>query len=162
ARGSARDTSRPSLCEHLLGLLNSADELVNFLGAVIDVKAGSGGSSNAQAVHEGLRTVVSRADRDPFAVDQRGQVVGMDVRQRKRDGAPVQLGVTRPVYSDTGNFLKLLHRVVDEGPFVPSNVVHPELAEVIHGGPEPDAFCDAGRAGLELPGQVVPARLGEL
>ena len=106
--------------------------------------------------------MVTGPHRDPFPVDQRRQVVGMDVGQRERDGPPVQLGIARPIERDAGDILQPLHRVIDQRALVGAHRVHAEAVEVIDRGPEPNAFSNAGSPGLELPGQVVPAGFVEL
>ena len=106
--------------------------------------------------------MVPGPNRDPLSIDQRGQVMGMDVGQRERDRSAVDLGVARPVDGDPWHVLQFLHGVADQGALVRPDGVHPELGQVIDRRSQADAFRHTGCPRLELPGQVVPGRLGEL
>src|SRR5437899_7284143 len=73
----------------------------------------------------------------------------------------MDLRVPRAVDGDAGDLLQFFHRVVDQRPLVGANPIHAELGEVVDGRAEANALGDARRAGLELPGEVVPGRLVE-
>ena len=62
------------------------------------------------ALHQRLRAVVAGADGDALAVEQRGQVVGVDLAQREGDHAAAPLG-RRPVDGEIGNRAEPLQRV---------------------------------------------------
>src|ERR1700719_1549787 len=101
------------------------------------------------------------AYRDALAIDERRQVMGVNVGNREEDRAAVDLRVSRAVDDDTRNLLEFLERVVHQGPLVGSNLVHAEILEVVDRRTQADAFGHTGGAGLELPREVVPARLVE-
>ena len=55
-----------------------------------------------------------------------------------------------------------LERVGDELALVRADGVHPERREVLGRDPQTDRVGDGGRAGLELPGDVVPVAASEV
>src|SRR5207245_3552113 len=93
---------------------------------------------------------------------ERRQVMGMDVGDRERDGAAVDLRVARAVDDDAGDLLEFLQRVVDQRPLMRPNLVHPEILEIVDRRAQADSLGHARRPGFELPWKVVPAGLVEL
>ena len=108
------------------------------------------------------RAVVAGPDADPRAVEDLGDVVGMDARQVERDHPAAQLG-GRAVQLDAGHVApQRLERVRDQVALVVADAVHPELVQVLGRDAQPDRGGDVRRARLELPGDVVelgPAQL---
>jgi hypothetical protein len=66
---------------------DSLDQPSQVLLSIVQVERGSSGSRYAESPHQRLAAVVARADRNAFVIEDGGEVVGMDVGQRKRDHA---------------------------------------------------------------------------
>src|SRR5438034_7217390 len=96
------------------------------------------------------------AHRDPLRVEQRGHVVGMELRYREGDHRSPVRGRRRSVHLHPWNGRKSLERLSGERPPVLRDALHPELLEVLDRGGEPDRFGDRRGSGLEAPRQVVP------
>jgi Zn-dependent alcohol dehydrogenase len=58
---------------------------------IVDVVAGAGSGRQLEASVKGLSAVKASAYADAVLVQNRGDIVGMDTVQRKRDGAPTLL-----------------------------------------------------------------------
>src|SRR5437763_6128045 len=105
--------------------------------------------------------MVTVTDLYPLAVDQVIEILWVDVGNREQNRASMELGVTRAVDGDTGDLLRLFHRIIDQSPRMGPYPIHAELGQVVDGRTQADPFGDARRAGLELPREVVPCRLVE-
>ena len=56
--------------EEATGLADAVEQAVDLLGRVVEVGTRPGQGRDAQHVHERLRTVVPRTDRDPVRIEQ--------------------------------------------------------------------------------------------
>src|ERR1041385_9159556 len=122
--------------EQLARLPQRRDERVDVVDVVIDVKRRARGRRNAKAPHQRLRAVVPGADADAVAIQNRGEIVRMDVAVREWNdpravvagavhGNPLDL--TESLYGDPGELLLVL-----------CNAVEAELLEIRDRRAEPD------------------------
>ena len=77
--------------------MEALDQAVDLLAGRVDAEAGAGGGGDAEPLHQRLGAVVAGADRDAVAVEDLGDVVGVDAlelegdraeRARRRAGGP--------------------------------------------------------------------------
>ena len=77
-------------------MLQAVGQAVDVVAVGVDVEAGARRGRLAEPLVERLRAVVAGADRDRLAVEQRGHVVGMGVRQVEGDDAGALVGESGP------------------------------------------------------------------
>src|ERR1041384_5261677 len=102
--------------------------------------------------------MVAGPDGDGALVEELAEIVGMDVAIVEGHDAHSLFGTRRPVNRHIRNVLEPGHRIRRERFFLLADVFHTQPLEVIYGRTEDDAIADVWRAGLELPGDVVPGR----
>ena len=93
----------------------------------------------------------------PSASRIAADVVRMDVAQGERY-RPAALLIGRPKNAQPFDLSQLFHGVADQLMLLLLHPVHAQAGQVVHRRAQADDFGDGRRAGLELPGQRVPAR----
>src|SRR5678816_1657786 len=71
--------------------LERLSQRVDLGGGRVDVEAGASRSDQPQALMQRLRAVVSGAHGDGIAIQQRGQIMGMNLAEREADRAATSL-----------------------------------------------------------------------
>ena len=69
---------KPELLKAGDGLLQGLDEPIHFLFRIVEGKGCPGGCGDAEALHEGLAAMVTRADGDALGIQNGGYVVRVD------------------------------------------------------------------------------------
>ena len=95
-------------------VVEALDQAVDLLAGVVDGEAGPGGRGDAEAVHEQLGAVVAGADRDAVAVEDLGDVVGVDALELEGDGADAVGAARRAEDAQAGDLGEALQRVVGD------------------------------------------------
>src|SRR5262249_6282984 len=90
--------------------------------------------------------------RDPRAVDDRGDVVGMGTLKLKRYDRPLVLGGAE--YAKRIDLAQTLMSITREFRLVIADARLADGRDLIDGGARPDGLTEGGRAGLELMGRV--------
>ena len=124
------------------GVVQALDQPVDLLGRRVDAEAGAGRRGDAEAVHQRLRAVVAGADGDAVAVEDLGDVVGVDALELERDRADALGAAGRAEDAQAGDLGQALERVVGD------------LA-LVRERPRP---CRARRASAAPPPSRSPAR----
>ena len=101
---------------------------------------------------------MTRANADPLAVEDLRNVVRVDASDVERDDADPVFGGLGAKDRHARDGQQLRQRVRDERTLVLVDLVHADGLQVVDGRPEPDRVDVRRRAGLELPGQLVPGR----
>src|SRR5215831_10649891 len=101
---------------------------VDLGGGRVDVEASAGGRDQPQALMQRLRAMVSGAHSDGVAIQQRGQVVGMNLTEGEADraAAPSRRGA---VDRQVGNRAQALHRVCRQRLLMRVDPFHAERAQ---------------------------------
>ena len=90
------------------------DQAVDLLAGRVDAEAGAGRGGDAEAVHQQLGAVVAGADGDAVAVEDLGDVVGVDALELEGDRAE-PLGAARRAEDPQARHLgEPLQRVVGD------------------------------------------------
>src|SRR5437773_7079774 len=151
-----------TLREDVQHFLEARREAVHFLGRVIYVEGCAGGRRDVQPLHQRLRAVVAGPDRDPLHVQDRRDIVRVDVAEGERDHAAAAGGILQAEPVESLHAGERVQRILREFDLVPADVVHPDLVQVVHGDPEADRPRHVRRAALELEGDIVPLRSAEV
>src|SRR5204863_8091640 len=106
---------RSSSVEDLLGLSHAFSEALDVRDQVVDVEARAGRRGQAELGVERHRAVVPRSDRDPFVVQDRRDVMGVDVVDREGDDAAALRG-GGAVDGDAGARTQYTHDLLDKIP----------------------------------------------
>ena len=77
ARGGLEVSSeaKTELLKAVDGFLQGCDEPIHFLFRIVEGKGCPGGRGDAEALHEGLAAMVTRADGDALGIEKGGYVV---------------------------------------------------------------------------------------
>ncbi len=119
------------------------------------------GGVGAEAAHQRLRAVVAGADADALAAEDLADVVGVHAVEHERDQPATVAGVGRSVDRqprDLGQSAPARRRDSDCSWARIWSI--PSACDPVDGRAEPDRLGDLRGAGLELPGQIGPGRLG--
>ena len=123
--------------------MEALDQAVDLLGRRVDAEAGAGGGGDAEAVHQRLGAVVAGAHRDAVAVEDLGDVVGVDALELERDRAeraPGERG--RAEDAQARHLGQPLERVVGDLALVGEHRVHAERVEPAQRRGHPDRLGD--------------------
>src|SRR6185436_3181165 len=82
---SVRGTVASVEPEDTPGVEQPVDQAIDLLGRRVDPEARSGGRDDPEPVHQRLGAVVAGADGDAVAVEDLGDVVGVDAGKLERD-----------------------------------------------------------------------------
>src|ERR1051325_10832836 len=108
--------------KQLARLPQRRDEGIDVVDVVIDVERRARGRRNAKAPHQRLRAVMPGADADAVAIQNRGEIVRMDVAVREWNNSRAMvaravhgnsLNVTQPLDGDPGELLLVLGNAVE-------------------------------------------------
>src|SRR2546425_8928097 len=142
--------------EQLAGLAYGRDEGVDIVHVIIDVERGTRGRGDAEPAHQRLGAVVAGPNTDAVAVQDRRQVVRMNVAVRERHDAGTV--VARSIDRDALDLRQALDRQAGQLLLVRGDVVHSQLLEIGDGGAKPDGGFDVRRSSFELVRNLVPRR----
>src|SRR5215210_2464987 len=136
--------------EELAGVRERLDQRIYLVLGVVQVEARPRRRRDAEPAHQRLGAVVAAPYRDPLVVQDLGEVMGVNVRQREGDEPhPVLL---RTVYRDALDLRESPVSVLSQPPLVLPHVLHADPAQIIHRNAETDGLSDVHRPGLELVG----------
>src|SRR5574341_1378201 len=99
----SRYRSSSAKSEHLLHFCQARHQSVYFLGCVVDVEARSRCSRYVQLLHQELAAMVADPDSDTLVIEDRTDVMRVDLTEVERHHAAPTHGVPRPVDLDVGN-----------------------------------------------------------
>ena len=136
------------------------DQAVGVGNGVVHGIRGAGGGGGSEPAHQRLGAVVAGADAHSLATEDLADIMGMRPVEHERDQRAAVRGVRGTVKLDAGNLGQARQRVGDQRALVSADPIDADRSDPVHGDAEPDRLGDLGRAGLELPGQVGPGRLG--
>ena len=145
----------------MLDAEDGGDEGIDFLTGIVEGKGGAAGAFDAQAVHQGLGTMVARAHGNAEAVEQGAHVEVVDSPHLETDDGIVMGRVLRAVDFHTGNLHHALHGVGGEVALMGLDKVETYGTAIGNGGDVVERTGQAGaghvvgRAGLEFVRQVV-------
>src|SRR6267378_8328131 len=92
-RGKGEGEASGRNAEQLSGFTHRGNERVDVVHVVVDVERCARCRRHAEPPHQRLRAVMPGADADAVAVEDRGEVVGMDVAVREwHDAGTMVLG----------------------------------------------------------------------
>src|SRR6201988_2947587 len=161
ARRPDVETSRrpEKLCGHseqFPRLPERAYERVDVVHVIIDVEGSASRRRHAQPPHQRLRAVMTRANTDAVAVENRREIVRMHVAVREWNHSGAMLA--RAVHIHAFDLRKPFDRGLRQLLLMGRHVLLPECLEIGDGSGEPDGRLDVGCAPFELVGDAVPAR----
>src|SRR5467141_1893505 len=154
-RGKGEAWSLRGDAEQLASLTHSGDEGVDVVDVIIDVEGRARGRRNAQSSHQRLRAVVAGPNTDAVAVQDRRQVVRMNVAVRKRNDAGTV--VARSIDRDALDLRQAFDSQAGELLLVCGDLVQSQLLEIGDGGAEPDGGFHVRSPAFELVGDLVPS-----
>src|SRR3989441_2864341 len=141
--------------EQLAGLAYGRDEGVDVVHVIIDVERGTRGRGDAEPAHQRLGAVVAGPNTDAVAVQDRRQVVRMNVPVRERHDAGTV--VARSIDRDALDLRQALDRQAGQLLLVRRDLVQSQLLEIGDGGAQPDGGLHVGSPAFELVGNLVPS-----
>ena len=99
--------------EEFVNLSGGVLKRVDFLVGVVTGEGGTGGGRQAQTSHQGLRTMVTGPDGDPFAVEDGADIVWMSAVDRKGKCPRTRLRGTDDIQTGDGGqpFLGVGHQI---------------------------------------------------
>src|SRR6266566_4886748 len=154
-RGRGKRLSRDA--EKLASFPHRRDERVDVVHAVIDIKGRPRSRRDAQSAHQRLCAMMTRANADPVAIEDRRQIVWMNVAVREwNDAGPMvawsvdghALDLREPLNGDPGKRGLVL-----------GNTVHPQLLQIRDRSTEAHRRFDVRGPTLELVRDLVPGRV---
>ena len=114
---------------------------------------GTGRGGDAEPLHQGLRTVMARADRNALAVEDGGDIVWMNTVEH--EGKNTRLGVRGADQPKTPDLGERADAVGEDFMLVGCKCVVFQPGEEVDGRAETDGASHVGRAGLELVGGLL-------
>ena len=117
--------------EDLPNFFKTCHQLVNIFVGIVEGQRGPCCRRKIQTLHHRHGTVMTSPDRDPLQIQDRPNVMGMDVIQHKRDHTGLFFG--RSHQGESWNMLQILGRVLQELLFVLSNRLKVERMKLIEG-----------------------------
>ena len=120
-------------------------QAVDIVGVAVDVEGGTAGGRLAESLVERLRAVVAGTDGDRLAVEQRGHVVRVRLRQGEGDDAGTLGRGAGSVDADARHLAgQHLERVGRERLLVGRDAVHADGVEIVDAAPRPMAAAMSG------------------
>src|SRR6267143_6572165 len=141
--------------EQFARLAHRGDQSIDVIDVIVDVEGRARGRRHAQATHQGLRAVVAGPNTDAVAVQDRRQVVGVNVTVRERHDAGSV--VARSIDRDALDLRQALDSQAGELLLVRGDLVQSQLLEIGDGGAEPDGGLHVRSPAFELVGDLVPS-----
>ena len=137
------------------GVEQALDQAVDLLAGGVDAEAGAGRGGDAEALHQRLGAVVAGADGDAVAVEDLGDVVGVDALELEGDGAAAVVAA-RAARRRAGRGPRRAARARRRRSRARAarTASMPERVEPAQRGADPDRLRDRRRAGLEAGGRV--------
>jgi len=154
---SSRKTTEEGACsEHLGGAAEGGEEGIDVGLGVVEGEGDADGAGDAEALHEGLGTMVAGADGDALMVEQDADIGGVGVAEVEGDERR-RLAVDM----DIGEGAEAVEGAADERLLVGGNGGEAEGTDVVEGAGGSDGAYIVGGAGFELVGELVPRGAAE-
>ncbi len=136
--------------EEPLRFLQPVCEHVDFVLSVVDVEAGPGRRRDIEDSHERTCAVMPGANTDAVLVEDRLEIVRVDVAECEADGAAADIRVEGAVDRQAVDGGQPFEGVSGDLDLVLADFLHADRREVVDSRSEPDGFGDGWCAGFEL------------
>ena len=144
------------LAEHGADAGEGGEEGIDVGLGVVEGEGGTDGAGDAEAIHERLGTVVTRADGDAEVVEERAHVAGvsaLEVEGDERGG--------RTIDGKARQRAEAIEGTMHKSGLVSANGVHTQSSDIVEGTSRGDGADVVGRTRLELIGQLIEGGASE-
>src|SRR5690606_1952755 len=145
--------------EELAHLVETFDQAVDLLARVVEGEGRAHGRRDAETIHHRLSAMMTRAHGDAFVVEDRPDIVGMDIAEDETEDA--RLLARGADQAQAFDLFEARRAVGEEIGSVARDPIEADLAHVAERGAAPDRSRDVRRSRLESRRHAVVDRLLE-